>query len=123
MIYKNVLEEIEYLTKIYKQKWNKSIDFTILPSNISQEEKCLALKRILETGEDVLSGYKAIRKCIFSYLETMDWSVRYQNGEVLKEPCPFCGKSVKIEFFGDYGQSHIIYCETIYCLLITFRGL
>ena len=39
------------------------------------------------------------------------------------EKCPFCGKNVKIAFWGKYNQSSVVYCETVDCLKIEARGL
>lgn len=57
------------------------------------------------------------------YLNKIDWSVPYQDGDVMSEKCPFCGKNVKIAFWGEYNQSSVVYCETLDCLKIETRGL
>lgn len=123
MIDKLALHEIEKLQKIYEKKWGKSLDLSLLPRSVTQDRICLILRRIIDTGESCLTGYEKIEEISTDYYENIDWSVSNKNGNIFSCPCPFCGKSVRIFFYGKYEQSYEVICETDYCLKFTFRGL
>lgn len=123
MIDELALHEIEKLQKIYEKKWGKSLDLSLLPRSVTQDRLCLILRRIVDTGESCLTGYEKIKEISLNYYEKIDWSVPYKNGDIFPSPCPFCGKSVRISFYGTYEQSSVIYCETSYCFNLVFRGL
>lgn len=57
MINKEVLKEIEQLASIYKNNWGILLDYTIIPSGMSQERLVVVLRRIIDTGESILVGY------------------------------------------------------------------
>ena len=60
MIDPNALEQINTLCEIYKYRWGKEVDYTILPRGIDQEKMVTILKRIVDTGESILVGYNKL---------------------------------------------------------------
>lgn len=60
MINPNTLEQLNELCELYKQRWIKEVDYTILPHSISHEKLLIILKRIVDTGESILVGYNEI---------------------------------------------------------------
>lgn len=123
MVNEAALHEIEKLEKLYKARWHKAVDFSLLPRFVGQEHLCLILRRIVDTGESCLVGYEKTKEITMNYYEHMDWTIQYKNGDILDKECPFCGKTVRISFFGTYEQSYVIHCDTDFCLRIVSRGL
>jgi len=123
MVNKQALEEIERLEQIYKQRWNTSVDTSLLPRTVTQEQLCLILRRIIDTGESCLVGYSKIKEITWDYYNQIDWTHSYKDGDVFDKKCPFCGNRVKIAYMGTYGQTNVIYCESDLCLRIVSRGL
>lgn len=123
MVNESALREIESLTERYRKNWGTEPDFTAVPRYLTQEKMCLVLRRIVETGESVLVGSGKVREMIGKYYSGIDWSDDLKNGEVLPEPCPFCGGKVRVERFGTYGQSSVVYCEAENCMRVECRGL
>lgn len=116
--------EIERLQKMYEERWGITPDTSILPRSVTQERLCLILRRIIDTGESCLVGYNKVKDISLDYyFKKIDWSIQYQDGDVLEQKCPFCGKNVKITFLGEYNQSSVVYCEMDFCLRIESRGL
>lgn len=62
MINKDALIEIEKLEELYKLRWNKEVDYSLLPHSVTQEQLCLILRRIVDTGESCLVGYNKIKE-------------------------------------------------------------
>ncbi|MCM1124960.1 MAG: hypothetical protein NC429_00675 [Lachnospiraceae bacterium] len=60
MINPNTLKQLNELCEIYKQRWSREVDYTVLPRSISQEKLLIILKRIVDTGESILVGYNKI---------------------------------------------------------------
>lgn len=56
----DTLEQLNNLCKLYKHRWGKEVDSTILPHSISQEKLLIILERIVDTGESILVGYNKI---------------------------------------------------------------
>lgn len=117
-----ILEAIK-LTEQYEMVWGTPLDTTALPSTLTQEKLCLVLRQIIESGDSILVGYQKVRDIELRYYNSIDWTRPYRDKHIFDSPCPFCGKAVRILFYGTYSQSHVIKCETDHCLTITFRGL
>ena len=60
MIDPNALEQMNALCEIYKYRWGKEVDYTILPRGIDQEKMVTVLERIVDTGESILVGYNKL---------------------------------------------------------------
>lgn len=60
MVNVEVLKEIEQLDSIYENNWGIPVDYTIIPSGMSQEKLAVVLRRIIDTGESILVGYSKI---------------------------------------------------------------
>ena len=60
MMLDGYLEKMKEYEEIYKQRWGKEIDYTILPSGMTQEKLLLVMERIINTGESILMGYGKI---------------------------------------------------------------
>lgn len=56
MINQKTIERIDELCDKYKYNWGKSVDFTIVPQWITQEDLVVILERIVDTGESILVG-------------------------------------------------------------------
>lgn len=54
------LKELNELCELYKYRWGKEVDYTILPKGISQEKLVVILQRIVDTGESILVGYDKV---------------------------------------------------------------
>lgn len=59
----DVIEKLDTLRELYKYRWEKDVDYTILPSGMTQEDLVIVLERIVDTGESILVGYD---KCFLS---------------------------------------------------------
>lgn len=60
MIDEKIYNKIKEYEKIYKKRWGKELDYTIVPNNITQEKLEKILERIIDTGESILVGYNKI---------------------------------------------------------------
>lgn len=56
----NVLKRLDTLCALYKQRWGKDIDYTVLPKGITQEKLVDVLQRIVDTSESILVGYNKL---------------------------------------------------------------
>ena len=56
-----VLVRIKELESLYELRWGKSVDYLALPKGVSQENLCLVLERIVNTGESVIVGWSKLR--------------------------------------------------------------
>ncbi len=54
----DVLEQLDTLYALYKQRWGKDVDYTVLPKGITQDKLVDVLERIVDTGESV--GYNKL---------------------------------------------------------------
>ncbi len=61
MTNQKVLARIKELESLYELRWGKSVDYLALPKDVSQENLCLALERIVNTGESVIVGWSKLR--------------------------------------------------------------
>lgn len=60
MIDVEISKKIKELSLLYKQRWGKEPDYTIVPKGITQEILLKVLERIVDTGESVLVGWNKI---------------------------------------------------------------
>ncbi|MCM1180938.1 MAG: hypothetical protein NC347_11815 [Clostridium sp.] len=60
MLNPDTLEQLDNLCDLYKYRWGKEVDYTILPRGIAQEQLLAILERIVDTGESILVGYNKI---------------------------------------------------------------
>ena len=60
MLNSDTLEQIDILSDLYQYRWGKSLDYTIIPQNMTQEDLLIVLKRIVDTGESILIGYNKL---------------------------------------------------------------
>ncbi len=60
MMNPDTLNRLNELCKLYKHRWGKEVDYTILPRSISQEKLVIILERIVDTGESILVGYNKV---------------------------------------------------------------
>ena len=60
MINPDTLAQLNNLCELYKHRWGKEVDYTILPRSISQEKLLIILERIVDTGESIPVGYNKI---------------------------------------------------------------
>ena len=58
---KKAMNEIRKLSRIYECRWGKEPDFSIIPPGCSQESMVTVLKRIVDTGESVLTGWNKVK--------------------------------------------------------------
>lgn len=58
MIDPEAMARIEELSQKYEYNWGKEVDYTGMPSGISQDRLAIILERIVETGESVLVGWE-----------------------------------------------------------------
>ncbi len=56
----DTLAQLNNLCELYKHRWGKEVDYTILPRSIRQEKLLIVLERIVDTGESILVGYNKI---------------------------------------------------------------
>lgn len=61
MINREVLEKIRILEQKYKETWGINVDYTIIPSGMTQEKLVDVLERIVDTGESVIVGFSNIK--------------------------------------------------------------
>lgn len=62
MIDVKITERIHELEQLYELRWGKPVDYLALPKNISQENLCFVLKKIVNSGESILVGWSKYRK-------------------------------------------------------------
>ncbi|MGN0700811.1 MAG: hypothetical protein ACI4J8_07420 [Oscillospiraceae bacterium] len=60
MIDVEISKKIKELSLLYKQRWGKEPDYTIVPKGITQEVLLKVLERIVDTGESILVGWNKI---------------------------------------------------------------
>jgi hypothetical protein len=60
MINEQALQRLYELADLYKKRWGKEVDLTIITPRCSQETMVLVLERIVDTGESVLVGWNYI---------------------------------------------------------------
>lgn len=58
---KETLEKIRLLEQKYKETWGINVDYTIIPSGMTQEKLADVLERIVDTGENITAGYSNIK--------------------------------------------------------------
>lgn len=56
----DVIKQLDALCDLYKQRWEKDVDYTTLPKGITQEKLVDVLERIVDTGESILVGYNKL---------------------------------------------------------------
>lgn len=61
MINEKALKRIRTAEQRYKENWGKDVDYTAIPTVISQEILADILERIMDTGESVIVGYNKIK--------------------------------------------------------------
>lgn len=62
MIDDRITERIHKFEQLYELRWGKPVDFLALPKNISQENLCFVLEKIVNSGESILVGWSKYRK-------------------------------------------------------------
>ncbi len=60
---KETFKKSEELLQKYKYNWNKEVDLSCIPSEMTQEKFLVVLERIAETGESILVGWN---KCFLT---------------------------------------------------------
>lgn len=60
MINPDTLEQLNSLCELYKHRWGREVDYTVLPRPITQEKLLIILERIVDTGESILVGENKI---------------------------------------------------------------
>lgn len=60
MIDVEIFQKIQELSLLYKQRWGKEPDYTIIPKGITQEVLLKVIERIVDTGESILVGWNKI---------------------------------------------------------------
>lgn len=60
MIDVEISKKIKELSLLYKQRWGKDPDYTVVPKGITQEVLLKVLERIVDTGESILVGWNKI---------------------------------------------------------------
>lgn len=61
MLNREVLEKIRILEQKYKETWGINVDYTIIPSGMTQEKLVDVLERIVDTGESIIVGFSKIK--------------------------------------------------------------
>mgnify|MGYP006906609516 FL=1 len=61
MLNKEALEKIRILEQKYKETWGINVDYTIIPSGMTQEKLVEVLERIVDTGESIIVGFNKIK--------------------------------------------------------------
>lgn len=61
MINVEALEKVRILEQKYKETWGINVDYTIIPSEMTQEKLVDVLERIVETGESISAGFSNIK--------------------------------------------------------------
>ncbi len=49
------------LEQKYKETWGINVDYTIIPSGMTQEKLVDVLERIVDTGESIMVGFSNIK--------------------------------------------------------------
>ena len=60
MVNKEALDKIKILEQEYMENWGRSVDYTVIPIEMTQEKMVEVLERIKDTGESVLVGFNRI---------------------------------------------------------------
>lgn len=61
MMSKEAIEKIRVLERNYKETWGINVDYTIIPSGMTQEKLVDVLERIVDTGESITVGFSNIK--------------------------------------------------------------
>ncbi len=61
MLNKEALKKIRILEQKYKETWGINVDYTIIPSGMTQEKLVEVLERIVDTGESIIVGFSKIK--------------------------------------------------------------
>lgn len=61
MLNKEALEKIRILEQKYKETWGINVDYTIIPSGMTQDKLVEVLERIVDTGESITVGFSKIK--------------------------------------------------------------
>ncbi len=61
MVNEEALQKIRKLEEEYARKWDKEVDYCIMPRGMSQEEFVHVLERMLITNESMLVAYGNIK--------------------------------------------------------------
>lgn len=56
----DIVKHLDTLCALYKQRWGKDVDYTLLPRGITQKKLVEVLERIVDTGESILVGYNKL---------------------------------------------------------------
>ena len=125
MINIEILQEMTELCSLYKNRWNKQVDYVGMPSNMSQERLLLILRYIVDTGDSVLVGSQKVRDILHEYHSYLDdlfssSNEHIENGHVFDKPCPLCGNKV---IYTESRNSYSCTCDTKYCFCESFRGI
>ena len=62
MIDDKITEKIHELEHLYEFRWGKPVDYLALPKNISQEDLCFVLERVVNSGESIIVSLSKYRK-------------------------------------------------------------
>ena len=60
MIDEEAMKQLAELNQLYKTRWGKEVDYSIVPQMCSQTDLVAILKRIVDTGESVLVGWNKL---------------------------------------------------------------
>ena len=77
-------KEARKLIKEYERKWGKTVDCTILPGTITQEDLVVVLRRIIETGESILVGWDNLFHGSNGFdFDKYIWQIQFHTYDVL----------------------------------------
>lgn len=60
MMVDGYLEKMKEYEEIYRKRWGQYVDYTIMPSSMTQEQLLVVMERIIDTGESILVAYVKI---------------------------------------------------------------
>lgn len=60
MMVDGYLEKMKEYEEIYRKRWGQDVDYTIMPSSMTQEQLLVVMERIIDTGESILVAYVKI---------------------------------------------------------------
>lgn len=60
MMIDGYLEKMKEYKEIYRKRWGQDVDYTIMPSSMTQEQLLVVMERIIDTGESILVAYVKI---------------------------------------------------------------
>lgn len=58
----SAIDKVEELNKRYKETWGKEVDYTIIPSGITQEKLVKCLELMIENNISLLVAYSRLFK-------------------------------------------------------------